>query len=114
MLTMRKLLSGQDGSCFCSSHVALECWPPEPSQEADPVSFLFAPLDQAKPRKWEVLTCLHFGVVRPVRDLLLADEVVYNLHPNGRFRVFPLQDHEGAAGLVHRGQSQPECRQEEA
>lgn len=72
------------------------------------------PPDQAKPRKWEVLTCLHLGVVRPVRDLLLADEVVYDLHPDGRFRVLPLQDHEGAAGLVHRGQPQPECREEAA
>lgn len=61
-----------------------------------------------------MLTCLHLGVVRPVRDLLLADEVVYDLHPDGRFRVLPLQDHEGAAGLVHRGQPQPECREEAA
>lgn len=119
MLAMRKLSGGQDGCCLCCSRIALECRARGAEPGPDPVSVLFAPPsphppDQAKPRKWEVLTCLHLGVVRPVRDLLLADEVVYDLHPDGRFRVLPLQDHEGAAGLVHRGQPQPECREEAA
>lgn len=59
-----------------------------------------------------VLTCLDFGVVHPVRDFLLTDQVIYDLHSNGWLRMFPLQDHEGAAGFVYRGKSQPEGTKE--
>lgn len=78
------------------------------------VFFAFYHLAQDELRKWEMLTCLHFGVVHPVSDLFLTDQVIYNLHSYRRFWVSPLQDHKSAAGLVSRGQSQPECRQEEA
>lgn len=62
---------------------------------------------------WNMLTRLYFGVVHPVSDFLLPDQVVYNLHPNWRLWMFPLQDHEGTAGLVYCGKSQPEWRKEE-
>lgn len=32
-----------------------------------------------------LLTCLHLGVVHPVGDFLLTEEVVNDLHPNGGF-----------------------------
>lgn len=46
--------------------------------------FLFTTLGQDKPVKWEMFTCLHFGVVHPISDLFLTDEVIYDLHPDGR------------------------------
>lgn len=67
----------------CSSYVA---WGPraKPGGRTFSFSFLFATLDQDEPVKWEMLTCLHLGVVHPVSDLFLTDEVIYNLHPDWR------------------------------
>lgn len=52
------------------------------------------------------LTGLHLGVVHPVGDFLLAEQVVDDLHPDGGLRVPPLQHHQRAAGLVHGGEPQ--------
>lgn len=52
------------------------------------------------------LTCLHLGVVHPVGDFLLSEEVVDDLHPDGGLRVPPLQHHQRAAGFMNGGESQ--------
>ena len=69
-----------------SSSVARGYWGPraKPRGRTFSFSFLFAALDQDEPVKWEMLTCLHFGVVHPVSDLFLTDKVIYNLHPDRR------------------------------
>lgn len=44
---------------------------------------------------WAVLdrrTCLNFGVVGPLRHLLLADEVINNPHADWWLSVVPLHD----------------------
>lgn len=83
MLTMQKLLNGQDDYGSCSARSALR----HPGAGAGPAgrTLPFTSLGQDEPRKWAMLTCLHFGVVHPVRHLFLTDEVVYNLHSNRRF-----------------------------
>lgn len=82
MPTTQKLLNGQDDFCFST-------WPRTRGPGAKPggrtVFFAFYHLAQDELRKWEMLTCLHFGVVHPVSDLFLTDQVIYNLHSYRRF-----------------------------
>lgn len=60
-------------------------WGPGEKPGGRAVFFAFYHLAQDELRKWEMLTCLHFGVVHPVSDLFLTDQVIYNLHSDGRF-----------------------------
>lgn len=52
-------------------------------------------------------TCLYFGVVAPLRHLLLADEVINDPHSDWRLGVVPLHDDQRAAGLIRVRQLQP-------
>lgn len=85
MLTMQKLSNGKD-SCCCFSLLLLRCLGTQGKARRQDIFlfFFFATLDQDEPVKWEMLTCLHLGVVHPVSDLFLTDEVIYNLHPDWR------------------------------
>lgn len=65
------------------------------------------PVDDQLDRRTCRHTCLHFGVVAPLRHLLLADKVINDPHSDWWLRVVPLHDDQGAAGLIGVRQLQP-------